>query len=155
MEKKRKQPGHRFSDFAILTCEFTGEPVDTGWAVPPELQEQLNGLHVTAKSNPQKAVDILEKLKEKYPNIPQVFNLLGLAYSELGNKTKANEIAEENYLKNPDYLFAKINYAELFIHKKQFEKIPPIFDNKLDLNINSLWILNSIADKEYFSEIYS
>jgi tetratricopeptide (TPR) repeat protein len=135
MKKKRKRPGHRSDEFTILTCKVTREPIDTGWNMPPELLEQLPDLHATIKSNPQKAVDILEKLKEKYPNVPQIFNLLGLAYSELGNKTKAYDIAKENYLKNPEYLFAKINYAELFIHKKQFEKIPPIFDNKLDLKL--------------------
>lgn len=135
MKKKRKRPKQQSGDFKIFTCKVTGEPVDTGWNVPPELMEQLPGLHATAMSHPQKAADILEKLKGKYPHVPQVFNLLGLAYSQLGNKTKANEIAKENYLKNPDYLFAKINYAELFIHEKQFEKIPPIFDNKLDLQL--------------------
>ena len=135
MKKKNKRSRRRVKDFTVLTYEVTGEPVDTGWDMPPELQEQLTGLHATVKSNPQKAAAILEELKGKYPGAPQVYNLLGQAYFTLGDKTKAHATAKENYLKNPDYLFAKINYAESFIQKQQYEKIPSIFDNKLDLKL--------------------
>ena len=148
MKKKRKQSGRQSNALTLISYKITGEPVDTGWDIPPKLMDQLPVLHAITISDPQKAVDLLEKLKEMYPNVPQVFNLLGLAYTNLGNKTKANEIAKENYFKNPDYLFAKTNYAELFIQKKQFDKIPSIFDNKLDLKL-----LYPQRDEFHFSEV--
>ncbi len=119
----------------ILNYEITGEPVDTGWYMPPELEEQLPELRFMVNSNPKEAIPILEELKKKYPGVPQVYNLLGNAYFALGDKTKADASAKENYLKNPDYLFAKINYAELFIRSQQYEKIPLVFDNKFDLKL--------------------
>lgn len=41
----------------------------------------------------------------------------------------------ENYQHNPDYLFAKINYAQLCIEKREFANIPLIFGNKFDLKL--------------------
>jgi hypothetical protein len=44
-------------------------------------------------------------------------------------------LAEENYRNNPDYLFAKINYAQFCLHVGDFDKIPEIFDGKYDLKL--------------------
>ena len=41
----------------------------------------------------------------------------------------------ENYFINPDYFFAKINYAQLCLDKGEFKKIPEIFYHKFDLKL--------------------
>jgi hypothetical protein len=40
------------------------------------------------------------------------------------------QVAEENYNKFPDYLFAKINLIEILIRRGEYEKIPEILENR-------------------------
>jgi hypothetical protein len=42
------------------------------------------------------------------------YNYLSVAYSKVGDIEKAEEITKINIQKNPDYLFARLNYAEFF-----------------------------------------
>ena len=44
-------------------------------------------------------------------------------------------MTQELYEKYPDYLFAKIQYAELCLRNKDLQKIPVIFNNKFDLQL--------------------
>ncbi|MCK4763860.1 MAG: hypothetical protein KAW12_16780 [Candidatus Aminicenantes bacterium] len=132
----------------IYKYEVTGEPVDTGWELPPELKEGFFTIHMEARVDPEGMIGRLEKLKAKYPGVPQIYNLLGQAYSAIGDIVKANEISRENYLLHPDYLFAKTNYAETFIGSGQYEKIAEIFDNKFDLKL-----LYPHRDVFHFSEV--
>jgi hypothetical protein len=46
------------------------------------------------------------------PN-PMLFNWLGMAYGVLGDVEAVRETVRENYRKNPKYLFARLNHAEL------------------------------------------
>ena len=46
---------------------------------------------------------------------------------------KAEANTEENMRKNPDYLFARANYAEIFFTRQEYDKIPEIFDHAYDL----------------------
>ncbi len=62
-------------------------------------------------------------------------DLLSIAYSSIGEDDKAEVIIKKNYEQNPDYLFAKCNYAEICFHRGQIEKIPEIFNNKFDLKL--------------------
>ena len=101
--------------------------------LPAPVKEQLTRLHSDAQRKPQQAIPELLKLKKKYPNIPQIYNYLAVAYSASGEMAKAEAITEENMLKNPDYLFARANYAEICFTRKEYEKIPEIFDHAYDL----------------------
>jgi hypothetical protein len=74
-------------------------------------------------------------LKEAYPQTPVLYNHLSAAYNRGGNYKAQRELVIENYLKNPDYHFAKVNYAQLCLDNGDFEKIPEIFDHKFDLKL--------------------
>ena len=67
--------------------------------------------------------------------MPQIYNYLAVAYSYSGEKEKVELLTQENLRKNPNYLFARINQAEIFLAKKEYEKIPEIFDYKYDLRM--------------------
>lgn len=41
------------------------------------------------------------------------YNWLGMAYSSLGNVEAVTEVVRENYRRNPKYLFARLNFAEV------------------------------------------
>ncbi len=87
------------------------------------------------KSNPKQAIPELLTLKENYPDIPVLYNYLCMAYEFTGNRAASREIIIENYQKSPDYLFAKINYAQVCLYEGNTEKIPEIFDGKFDLSL--------------------
>jgi len=70
---------------------------------------------------------------EKYPNVPQFYNYLSVAYSLSGQRKKAEEMIRENYRRNPTYLFARLNYAELCLGQRDYEQVEKIFDHKFDL----------------------
>jgi len=68
-------------------------------------------------------------------NIPVLYNYLSVAYSRAGQREKSEAVARENYRRNPDYLFARLNYAELCLDKRDYEKIGEIFEQKFDLKL--------------------
>lgn len=72
---------------------------------------------------------------KEYPQLPILYNYLGIAYLGIRDRAKAKEIIVQNYTQNPDYLFARINYAELYLATGDYAKIAEIFDHKFDLQL--------------------
>lgn len=81
----------------------------------------------------QELEDQLKKNIERWPDNPVFYNHLVSIYEAQGDADKANEIIEETYHKFPDYLFAKIRYAELLMDQGKLDEVPEIFNNKYDL----------------------
>jgi tetratricopeptide (TPR) repeat protein len=122
-----------FNKYAIVY-----EPMDDEYTklVPPEIDNEINNeLYYLTRENPKKAIDRLNQLKRQYPDYPRIYNYLANAYSFLGDSEKLIKVVEENYRKNPEYLFAKVNYAEICLHGGEIDKIPIIFDHKFDLKM--------------------
>ena len=103
--------------------------------IPEEFKNQQSDLKIQIYKEPKEAIPKLLILKAKYPDTPILYNYLSVAYSQLGDLSAMNEISIENYTKNPDYLFAKTNYAHICLDQGEYEKIPEIFDNKFDLKL--------------------
>ncbi len=103
--------------------------------LPQDIQDQIGDLFVTSQSDPHRAIPLLQKLITRYPQVPQLFNFITTAYSILEDFDTAEKYALEGCQKHPQYLFAKINYAEICLRKKEYHKIPAIFDNKLNLRL--------------------
>lgn len=93
----------------------------------PEEADRFALLVCNAQIDPKNAYAKALALKEEKQNHPALDNLL--AYLHLQNKQlkKAEELIEQSYKNYPNYLFAKINYADQCLRKKQKEKIPYIF----------------------------
>ncbi len=128
----QEKKGLRFSQYRI-TDEPLPEPVYD--RLPKDVKDRIQELMVTAQKNPIRAIPELQELKEKYPDVPNIYNFLAVAYSTLGDQKKAEAVIRENLAKHPDYLFGKLNYAQICIAKEAYEKIPEIFDNKFDLKM--------------------
>ncbi|QVL56936.1 MAG: hypothetical protein KFB93_05995 [Simkaniaceae bacterium] len=90
-------------------------------------------LYAMANENPRRAKKKVETFYEAHPDQPEVLNLLTYLYLARRRIRKANRLIEENYIKNPDYLFAKINYADLCLRRKKTQIIPEIFNKKFNL----------------------
>lgn len=98
-------------------------------------QKKVEAIFDMLTTNPKQAIEQLLVLREKYPHAPMLSNFLSNAYGRMGNRKAVLELVIENYVKNPDYLFAKINYAQQCLDNCWFEKIPEIFDHKFDLKL--------------------
>ena len=84
------------------------------------------------------AVQLLTRdfyIRYRYPDTPILYNYLAMAYSQVRDFSAMEEVCIENYAENPNYLFAKLNYAHMCIDRGDYEKIPEIFDNKFDLKL--------------------
>ena len=77
-----------------------------------ETREAFPRLHALVLDDPRTAVGELRAWIEREP-LPMFFNWLGVAYSALGDTEGVSDTVRENYRRNPQYLFAHVNYAEL------------------------------------------
>ena len=96
-------------------------------------QRLINDLYLLTLNDPKSAIPELERAIITYPNHPRLYNFLGNAYGAIGRIDKAREVTIENFRINPDYLFARLNYAELLFRYGEYDKIPDVFDGKLEL----------------------
>lgn len=117
--------------------EITSEPIEEPnyRRLPKAVKERFEGLFYEVQRNPQQAIPKLLELKKSYSQVPQIYNYLAIAYSRVGDNEKAEAITEECIRRNPKYLFARVNYAEICIVKGEYEKVPEIFEHKYDLKM--------------------
>ena len=66
--------------------------------------------------------------------MPQISNFLAAAYN-LTDSDKFDACVEDNYKRNPTYLFARIEYARQCMDKNEPGKIPEIFKAGGDLKV--------------------
>jgi len=143
--RKRNQVSFKGSrkrdDVAVIhfnEYDIVYDPMDDEYSdlVPPEIEKEISvDLYLLAGDNPRKAIARLNELRIQYPEHPRIYNYLAKAYSYIRDSEKIIEVVEENYRRNPDYLFAKINYAQICLQRGDVEKIPIILDEKFDLKM--------------------
>lgn len=94
-----------------------------------EMSKEYLQLFENAQSNPKKTLPLIQAFAEKNPDMPQANNLLAYALIRTKKVKKAEELIVNTYQKHPDYLFGKINYADLCLRKKRISEIPQIFSS--------------------------
>lgn len=75
----------------------------------------------------------LEKLSKENPNLPQIKNYITAAYNMLGNVAKSIEINDQLLKDFPDYLHARLNAANHYIHRGEPDKALIFLGENLDL----------------------
>lgn len=90
-------------------------------------QKRFQDLLHEALLYPKKAYQTALNWKKEVEPIQELDNLL--TYLHLRNRQvkKAEILIQESYQKYPNYFFAKINYADQCLRKKQADQIPLIF----------------------------
>lgn len=123
--------------FSITRYEITSEPIIEGAykRLPDNVKAALERLFFLVQSRPRQAIPELEALLQTYPHVPNIYNYLSIAYSRAGEKERSEQIVLENYRRHPEYLFARINYADICLAKGDYAKIPDIFNHKFDLKL--------------------
>ena len=97
-------------------------------------QKLFENLYVKIQEDPQKHLAALIEFCSLHPKVPEAANLLAFAYLRLKKKKEAEDLIEKTYLAHPDYLIARINYADQALRLKKKELVPMIFDRCFDLN---------------------
>jgi len=141
-KRRRATQSHRQAQDApgvvyVTEYEITFSPIQDRHyrRLPRRVKDAIERLHDEAQRRPHKAIPELLEWVEKYPNIPMLYNYLSVAYSLAGQREKSEAVSQENYRRNPDYLFARLNYAEVCLAKGEYEKIGEIFEHKYDLKL--------------------
>ncbi|OFY21242.1 MAG: hypothetical protein A2W98_14750 [Bacteroidetes bacterium GWF2_33_38] len=101
--------------------------------IPHELNIQLADLHYLAQKGKESSIKKFVRLIEKYPQVPTLKNYLSVTYQNMGNRKKANEVNHWIIAEHPNYLYGKINLAAEYWQNQEFEKIPEVLGEKLDL----------------------
>jgi tetratricopeptide (TPR) repeat protein len=122
---------------ALVYAEYniTDEPLENRdiKKLPSQVQARMDDLYELAQRDPTQAIPELERLMTTYPHIPTFANHLSIAYLAAGDQEQATACVREAYRRHPQYLFAKVNYANLCLQQGEIEKVPGIFDHTFDL----------------------
>ena len=97
-----------------------------------ETREAFPRLHALVLDDPRAAVAELRTWIEREP-LPMFFNWLSVAYGALGDTEGVRDTVRENYRRNPQYLFARLNYAELCLRDGDLEGAREALGPELDI----------------------
>ncbi len=131
-----RHPQPLTADALVYTeYDITDEPLDNRdiKRLPAPVQARMDDLYELAQHDPRQAIPELERLVTTYPHIPTFANHLSIAYLAAGDQEHATALVREAYRRHPQYLFAKVNYANLCLQHGEIEKVPGIFDHAFDL----------------------
>ncbi|MEK6780690.1 MAG: DUF1186 domain-containing protein [Bacteroidota bacterium] len=104
------------------------------YGIPPALEKQLQSLAIECqKKSTSKLVDKLNQLIIQYPTVPQLKNYLSVTFHVQGNKKKAEEVNQWTLSEHPDYLFARLNAANVYIERSELEKVPEVLGEMLEI----------------------
>ncbi len=139
--KKRKAKNTEDSVVLRMVCmEVTYEPLGLG-TIPEEVVVWHQAVDLGQLDN---AIVELEAFLKKYPDHPVLLNWLSNFYQFGGHQEKAFSLMILNYKKNPEYLFARCNYAIYQLKSlKNYKIVPTIFDN-------TFWLSDLYPEREVF-----
>jgi tetratricopeptide (TPR) repeat protein len=120
-----------------LEYEVVFEPMDEPGkrTFPPELEGQQEELHRLSMEEPGLAVPQLQELVRRYPDYSTLMNWLVVALKGAGRHFEADTITELLYERDPDYLFARVGYADWCVGNGQLEKVPQVLGTHFDLRL--------------------
>lgn len=125
-EKKLRVVNYKITNNAVIDPNFD--------SISEQDKSRITEIHKIIKTESAGSVipELIRFIK-KYPNVPILRNYLGVAYFATGQTGKLEEAATQLYIKFPDYLFARLNYAQICLMRKEYDKIPEILGHTFDL----------------------
>ena len=117
---------------------FIDEPIEEAnfARIPSRDKEKILRIYDRIKSNPvksKKALPMLLEFREKYPNVPIIYNHIGLIYVQ----TDQLDLYFENLLETnrlfPDYLFAKTAMCDHYLNEGDVKKVDKVLEGKFEI----------------------
>ncbi len=120
----------------LESYEITSDPIDEldeVFGITAELKRNLENYARRAMQGKKKDIPFFLNLIEKYPKNPQLKNYLSSLYANNGNIPKAREVNHWILAEHPEYLFARVNYANELIENKEYDKVREALGQSLSL----------------------
>lgn len=127
------QPAGPFFRYEISDDPLEEDPAIYG-LTPAEFKAILQISEKVNTKRPGRYVRQLEKLIEKYPQVPKLWNHLAIAYRSAGRLEDYERIAEETLLRFPDYLFGIVLLAMLRLDQRRPEEVTKILGGRIALH---------------------
>lgn len=122
--------------------------LDKEYGITPDVKSLIKSVYSDIKNGKINDAADLKDLMKKYPHIPQFKNSLSVFYTLRGKKIKAHRINMFTNICHPDYLFGKLALANDFIDLKDFNQVPKLLGDLMDLKA-----LYPNREEFHFSEV--
>ena len=99
----------------------------------PYLKTRIQDLYFDIHKGNKSVIPIILKLIAKFPKNPQLKNCLSIAYNNVGEIEKSEEVNRWVLKEHPDYLFGRLNIAAAYFHREEFDKIPELLGENMEL----------------------
>ncbi len=128
LDNKQDRLAHTSYESEMYTITF--EPL--GKRNQEELKI-INQSYAMAYDNSENAPKCITAAITQYPDLPELYNYLFIAYTKTNKIRPALEILKKTVSKFPQYLFGLAEYACYFLRRGEPERVPELFRNCLTL----------------------
>ncbi len=118
--------------------------------MPRRDKERLWRIYDRVREVPEEVLPKLLKLQRRYPDVPVIYNYIGLAYVYSHQEGKYFEVLFETVERFPEYLFGKTSLVEYHLNNDEHQKVPKVLDGKFEL-----WQHYPTVDMFHISEVRS
>ncbi len=118
-----------------LSYNITTDPqfLDDQNAITTQLSRKLERYHQLALDGKKSSIPKILSAIEKYPDNPQLKNYLSVLYGQLNMTQKMYDVNKWIIAEHPNYLFGKINLANEYYLKQEYDKIPDVLGCEMEL----------------------
>ena len=99
----------------------------------PYLKERIQELYFDLQKGNGPVISEILALIERFPQNPQLKNYLSVAYNNLGNIEKSEEVNNWILKEHPDYLFGILNKAAEYFYREEYYRIPDLLGKNMEL----------------------
>ncbi|WP_395141909.1 tetratricopeptide repeat protein [Armatimonas sp.] len=112
----------------IFSFTVTYDAIEDEYAtrVPDGDRDKIHKL-AFGRTSPRKKIPLLKEWIERYPNFPRLYNFLSAAYVAAKDYPSAEALVRETYERFPEYLFARINYADILLRNDREDEVAALF----------------------------
>lgn len=101
--------------------------------ITPHLKDLIQDLYFDIHKGRESVIPLILKLIERFPKNPQLKNCLSIAYNNIGEIEKSEEVNRWVFKEHPDYLFGRLNIAAAYFHRDELDKIPHLLGENIEL----------------------
>lgn len=115
--------------------KITNDPTffDEMNGITPAIRIQLERCFELALKGKKSGLEKIQKQIKNYPHQPAFKNYLSIWYSYAGHREKSFDVNEWLVEQHPDYLFGKLNLAIQHFKNEQYERIPEILGDAMEI----------------------
>jgi len=102
-------------------------------AMSPELSRSIERYYHMALDGKKSSIRKILDAIEQFPDTPQLKNYLSVLYEKLNNTQKVHEVTRWIVAEHPNYLFGKLNLANEYYLKEEYDKMPDILGREMEI----------------------